>query len=715
MTPTFSHLHVHSHYSTMDGMAAISDLVARAEELGMPAIALTDHGNMMGAVELLKACEKTSVKPIIGCEVFCTEKKWHLVLLAKNTMGYYNLVKIVSSGYHHMKGYKPIVDLATIEQYHEGLICLSGCIGGEVPQKILEAQKIKPVSVCGYMGKALLFQRAEEALLWYKRVFGEDYYVEIQRHETHRPGGDPKTFELQSQINPELIQLAHKHGIKVVATNDSHYVNESEADAHDAMLVRHYHLDANDPNRFRFTKQEWLKSEEEMAAIFSDMPEVLSCTQEVVNKIGYYNIKSKPLIPDFPKLELFDTPEAELDTLIIMGASKYYEDYEEELSPIRERLHREYDLIVSKGWTNYFLIAYDLVREARARDIQLSMGRGAAVGSLVCYCLGITQVDPIKYGLLSERFINDYIYFPLLDIDVEDCRRMELVEYLRKKYGTDCVAHVRTISHNLRDPREIRAVGVHACSIVLAPSALEDFVPMMTVIDRETKKPVWITQYSATDLQSVGMVRINILGYQRLSTLREQAEKLDMDLESIPLNDKSTLELFARGETDGVSLFELEELRVCLRRLHPDSFEELVFLNSTWRPGVLEQIDAYIRRKNGEEPVDYILPFLEDILGETKGLLIYQEQMMQIAKRVGGFSADSSDYLRCLLSRSSHPHLNDLHNQFMKGAEYNGYPLDKAEQIWQQYILPVRYTMNKSHMVASTMISYYEAYFRAHE
>ena len=502
----FTHLHVHSHYSLLDGLSKVDEIVDKCINTGMNAVALTDHGNMYGIKDLLDYCkginkarkadaeangtEFVPFKPIVGTEAYCARRGrhsmnddkavnaegrtyvidrsgWHLILLAKNIVGYHNLCRLVSHGFMSDAFYHtPRIDKELLEKWHEGIICSSACLGGELPQKILGAQtasrcdlRAQTASRCDLRAQIEqgVFAEAEETVKWFKSLFGEDYYIELQRHETQKPGADVEVYERQKQVNPVLIELAHKYNVKLIATNDSHFVNEEDAEAHDRLICLSTNHFVNDVNRMHYTKQEWLKTPAEMEAIFSDIPEALANTQEIVDKVEIYDIDHDPIMPkfdipasfgkeeDYPDRLAFES--AYLRHLTMQGAlERYGQERLENDEELKERIEFELNTIISMGFPGYFLIVMDFIRAAREElDVSVGPGRGSAAGSVVAYCLKITDLDPLKYDLLFERFLNpDRISLPDIDTDFEDCGRGKVLDYVSRKYGETHVAHIVT-------------------------------------------------------------------------------------------------------------------------------------------------------------------------------------------------------------------------------------------------------------------------------
>lgn len=623
----FVHLHVHSEYSTLDGASKISALVDKAIADGMPAVAITDHGNMFGMKEFfnyvckknakhedaikdikkrlselenqeeneeqieqlkneLAETEKKKFKPIIGCEVYVAantrhEKKgkenasgYHLVLLAKNKTGYHNLVKMVSLGYIEGFYYKPRIDRELLELYHEGIVASSACLGGEVPQMLMHGTP----------------EEVEEVVLWYKNLFGDDYYLELQRHKSNDPNSARDVYEHQKIVNVQLLELAKKHNIKLIATNDSHFTNEEEAEAHDRLLCISTNADVNDPNRMRYTKQEWFKTQAEMGEVFADIPEVLTNTLEIADKVEFYDINSAPIMPDFPLPEGFSDADDYLKHLTYKGAEKRYPELTEEA---KERIDFELGTIQRMGYPGYFLIVQDFIAWARDHGVAVGPGRGSAAGSVVAYCLGITDIDPLKYDLLFERFLNpDRISMPDIDIDFDDDGRARVLEYVENKYGKEKVAHIVTFGtmaaksaikdvgrvqklplaetdrlsklidelprdvkvsiknaiDNLPAMREaaestdplmsdtlkyaqmlegtVRNTGVHACGVVIGKDDLYNYIPISTAYDKETKQDMLVSQYEGTVIEEVGMLKMDFLGLRTLSIIKDALDNI---------------------------------------------------------------------------------------------------------------------------------------------------------------------------------------------
>ena len=694
--------------------------------------------------------------------------------------------------------YTPRIDRELLEQYHEGIICSSACLGGELPQKILEG-----LAHNGNMSEA------EETVQWFKNLFGEDYYIEIQRHETQKPGGDQEVYERQKQVNPILIELARKYNVKIIATNDSHFVNEEDAEAHDRLICLSTNHFVNDVNRMHYTKQEWLKTPEEMAEIFSDIPEALENTQEIVDKIEIYDIDHGPIMPkfdipaDFGKEE--DYPDrlafesAYLRHLTMEGAlQRYGKERLETDEVLKERIEFELNTIISMGFPGYFLIVMDFIRAAREElDVSVGPGRGSAAGSVVAYCLKITDLDPLKYDLLFERFLNpDRISLPDIDTDFEDCGRGKVLDYVSRKYGETHVAHIVTYGKmatksaladvgrvqqiplprvnelkslipdrefpgnikdengkspkvNLRncyrfidelkrefetgDPNTrsmleyaarlegtIRQVGVHACGVIIGADDLTNFAPLSSVEDKNSKKRVLVTEYDGHVVESVGLIKMDFLGLITLTIIKEclrnikKARGIDIDIDHIPLDDELTYKLFQEGRTVAVFQFESGGMQKYLRELKPTVIGDLIAMNALYRPGPMDYIPQFIRRKQGVEPVTYDIPVMEKYLKDTYGVTVYQEQVMLLSRLLANFTRGESDKLRKAMGKKQMTVLQALKGKFMDGGKANGHDPKVLGKIWADWEKFASYAFNKSHAACYSWLAYQTGYLKAH-
>ncbi|MBQ8856129.1 MAG: DNA polymerase III subunit alpha [Bacteroidales bacterium] len=824
---SFVHLHVHTQYSILDGQASIASLFERAKELGMPALAITDHGNMYGVKEFLKVAKKfPEVKPIVGCEIYVTRhydhklkdkdhrSYYHLILLAKNYEGYRNLMKIVSTGHIEGKYYeKPRVSHEVVEKYAEGLVCCSACIAGEIPRAIIAGD----------------MKGAEEAVMWHKRVFGSDYYLEVQEHKTQVPGQSQEVYERQVVANEGIFALAEKTGTKVVATNDVHFTRKEDGPAHDRLICLTTNVFVDDPNRMRYTQQEYLKSEEEMLDIFYKHPETLANTLEVADKIEVYKIDKEPILPKFDlpedflkdidsylekykeiidegrcdkngteRGEEFCRSVAYLCHLTYKGAQWRYGDNmtEEQV----ERIEFELKTICKMGFPDYFLIVQDFIAAARSEGISVGPGRGSAAGSAVAYCLKITNIDPIKYDLLFERFLNpDRINMPDVDIDFDDDGRYRVFQYIEEKYGKDHISHVITYgtmaaksaikdvarvsrlpidesnrltklvpdrpfeatitdadgkkvtkefkpklgnclkygelrtelengTEQIREVLEyagklegcIRQTGVHACAMIIGRGNLTEYIPISIANDKLTGEEVWVSQYDGHYIEEVGMLKMDFLGLRTLSIIKECQANIkkrwgvEFDIEKIPIDDKETYELYSRGDTTSVFQFESPGMKEWLIKLQPTRFEDLIAMNALYRPGPMDYIPDFVERKQGRQPILYDLPEMEDILQDTYGITVYQEQVMLLSRKLANFTRGQADTLRKAMGKKIIDLLNSLKDLFLEGGQKNGHPKETLEKIWADWEKFAAYAFNKSHATCYAWVSYQTGWLKAH-
>ncbi len=761
----FTHLHVHTQFSILDGASTVDVLIDKTARLGMKALAITDHGNMFGVLPFVSEAKKRGIKPVIGCEVYVAdgsrfEKKgkedrsgFHLILLAKNFEGYKNLSRLCSLGYLEGFYYTPRVDKELLEKYSEGLIATSACIGGEIPSTILEKglEKTRPV--------------VEE----YIKIFKDDFYLELQRH------GLPE----QEPLNRDLLILAEKYNVKVVAANDCHFINANDAKAHDILICLQTGKDLDDDSRMKYTGQEYLKSPEEMAELFKDIPEAIANTREIIDKIEDYDITTKDIhLPVFPLPDGFKSEDEYLRHLAYDGAKKLYK----EITPdIKKRLDTELKVISDMGYPGYFLIVQDLINEARKQGVSVGPGRGSAAGSAVAYCTGITAIDPIKYNLLFERFLNpERVSMPDIDIDFDDEEREKVLEYVTKKYGRDKVAQIVTFGtmaarSSIRDVARVmklplpeadrlaklvpekpgtkleksfkeipelvkelnnsknpliketlryatvlegvnRHTGVHACGVIIGPTNLIDCVPLSTSKDSELP----VTQYEGKLVESVGMLKMDFLGLKTLSIIKDAVKNIktrhnkSIDIENVPLDDVETFKLYQRGDTIGTFQFESEGMRNYLKELKPTNIEDLVAMNALYRPGPMDFIPTYIKRKHGKEKVEYPHPWLEDILKPTYGIMVYQEQIMQAAEIMAGYSLGAADILRRAMGKKKVEEMEEQKSVFVKGAIEKGVEKKSAEQIFHVIEKFAQYGFNRSHSAAYSIVAYRTAYLKAH-
>lgn len=858
----FTHLHVHSHYSILDGMSKVNELVDKCLRCGMKSLALTDHGNMFGIKEFSDYCEKVNgklkekgeplFKPIFGIEAYCApvsigkrdgrpDRGWHLILLAKNRKGYENLCKLSSIAYIDGFYYNPRIDHSLLEQYKEGLIVSSACLGGEIPQKIMKND------IAG----------AEESVQWFKKLFGDDFYIELQRHKTDKPLGDREVYERQVEVNKVLLELAKKYNIKVIATNDVHFVEEEHGEAHDRLICVSTAKDFDDATRMHYTKQEWLKTPEEMYEIFKDVPEAITNTQEIVDKVEVYSLKRDPIMPAFAIPEDFGTVEeyrkkfseedlfneftrdengrevmsrekAEDKIKKLGGYDKLYRikleaDYLAKLtwegaekrygSPIpddiKERIIFELHVMKTMGFPGYFLIVQDYIRGAREElDVMVGPGRGSAAGSVVAYCLKITDLDPLKYDLLFERFLNpDRISLPDIDVDFEDCGRERVLQWVTEKYGREKVAHIITygvmatksavadVARVQRLPLELvnkiksfipekefddsvvkpdekgkkppvtmancikyipeikayaestdpkvssmmtyaaelegtnRQIGMHACGVIIGADDLTKFAPLCTVKDKKTQNDVVVTQYDGHVVEDVGLIKMDFLGLSTLTIIRDaisnvkKTHGIDIDIDSIPIDDELTYELYSEGNTIATFQFESPRMRKYLRELKPTVIGDIIAMNALYRPGPMDNIPDFIARKQGKQPITYDFKCMEKYLKDTYGICVYQEQVMLLSRELADFTRGESDTLRKAMGKKQLAKMEELYGKFMKqGVEKltvtENLPQDEVEsrlkKIWEEWKKFASYAFNKSHAACYSWVAYQTAYLKAH-
>ena len=768
----FAHLHVHTQYSILDGASNIPLLIERAKELGMEALAITDHGNMFGVKEFHNAAVKKGIKPIIGCEIYVAKRSIadvsgkedrsgdHLILLAKNLTGYHNLVKLVSTAWIKGFYYKPRIDKELLAKHSEGIIASSACLAGEIPDEILNG------TMAG----------AEAVLQSYLDMFGEDFYLEVQRHETYDPDADSTAFPLQQKVIASLVKLAAKFNVKIIATNDVHFINAEDAEAHDRLICINTAKDIDDPNRLRYSKQEYLKSEEEMLKIFSDIPDVVENTAELVGKIEKYKLDHDPIMPEFEIPEGYTSKDEYLRYLTYEGAKKRWETLTSEHT---DRIDFELETIAKMGFPGYFLIVQDFLNAARDMGVSVGPGRGSAAGSVVAYCLKITDIDPLKYGLLFERFLNvDRISMPDIDIDFDEDGRESVLQYVVNKYGHDKVAHIITFGSmaakmairdvarvqklplpdadrlaklvperpgvtladayaevpELAKEREssnkliaqtlkyaavlegsVRQTGVHACGIIIGKDALDNYIPLSTAKDTN----LYVTQYDGSHVESVGLLKMDFLGLKTLSIIKDALENIkksrgiDIDIDAIPLDDKITFELFSNGETTGIFQFESTGMKRYLRELKPNRFEDLIAMNALYRPGPMEYIPKFIRRKHGLEKIDYPLPAMEKYLDDSYGITVYQEQVMLLSQELGGFTKGEADSLRKAMGKKKKSIMDEMKVKFLEGSSKKGYHETIINKIWQDWEAFAQYAFNKSHSTCYALIAYQTGYLKA--
>ena len=818
----FIHLHVHTQFSVLDGQASVPALVDKAIADGMTRLAITDHGNMFGIKEFfnyvkkkngkikdeIKEAEKAIAKareenddetvaqnealiaklnekifkPIFGCEMYVALKSLHehvdkkdtgrhLIVLAKNETGYHNLIKIVSQAWTEGFYSHPRTDKEALYNHREGLIVCSACLGGEIP-RLIQAGEI---------------EEAERQVKWFKDTFGDDYYIELQRHKTNKPGGNTDTYEVQERVNPELIRIARKYDIKIIATNDVHFVNEEDAEAHDRLICVSTNKFLTDEKRMRYTKQEWMKTQAEMNEVWADLPEALTNTLEILDKVTTYTIDHKPILPNFPLPEGFNDNDEYLRYLTYEGAKRRWGEPNEEQ---RERLDFELDTIKNMGFPGYFLIVQDFIRAGRERGVSIGPGRGSAAGSAVAYCLDITQIDPIKYDLLFERFLNpDRISLPDIDIDFDDDGRADVLKYVTEKYGAEKVARIITygtmaaksaikdvarieqlplaesnrltklipkhmpevngkelkptlkncyeyvndfkaelgsnnplVVETLRYAKElegnVRNTGVHACGVIIGRDDITDWVPVSTATDKDGTK-LLVTQYEGSVIEDTGLIKMDFLGLKTLSIIKEAIANIkltrgiDVDIDTIPIDDPKTYQLYCEGRTTGTFQFETAGMQKYLRELQPSVFEDLIAMNALYRPGPMDYIPDFIARKHGKSPIVYDIPVMEQYLKDTYGVTVYQEQVMLLSRLLANFTRGESDTLRKAMGKKLIDKMNALKAKFLEGGQANGHKPEILEKIWADWEKFASYAFNKSHATCYSWVAFQTAYLKA--
>jgi len=771
---TFTHLHVHTQFSVLDGLSDIDEMLDKAKKDGMEAVAITDHGYMYGVKKFHDAALRADLKPIIGCEVYVARRGlhkkeskidgsgWHLVLLAKNLQGYHNLVKMVSIASIDGFYYKPRIDKDLLRKYSKDIIALSACLGGEIPQKIINDGE----------------EKAEEALLEYKDIFGEDFYLELQRHPTGDPEIDKNVFDDQVYVNNVLLKFAEKHDIKVVATNDSHFINASDAGAHDRLICIGTAKDLDDPNRMRYTKQEWFKTQAEMYEVFADVPQALKNTKEIADKVEVYGLNKDPIMPEFVIPEEFGNADDYLKHITYLGAEKRYPEVTDD---IRSRIDFELETIKKMGFPDYFLIVWDFLVAARDMGVIVGPGRGSAAGSVVSYSLRITDIDPLKYNLLFERFLNpDRISMPDIDIDFDDDGRDKILAWVRDKYGVNCVAHLITfgtmaakmairdvarvqrlhlseadrlakmvpdtpgitLNKAMKENPElkkeleegkpevssvlknaitlegsVRNTGTHACGIIISKNDLNNYIPVTSVKDSVL---TYATQIDGKYIESVGLLKMDFLGLKTLSIIKDTVENIRkskgdiIDIEKIPFDDELTYNLFSKGDTVALFQFESDGMRKHLKDLKPTRFEDLIAMVALYRPGPMAYIPNFIDRKHGKEKIEYDFPEMQEDLEETYGITVYQEQVMLLSRKLAGFTRGQSDSLRKAMGKKKIAEMEKLKVKFIEGCENNNLDIAKVEKVWKDWEAFASYAFNKSHATCYAHLAYQTAYLKAH-
>ena len=798
----FAHLHNHSQFSVLQSTASIQDLVNAAAKHEMNAVALTDRGNMMGAFHFVSAVEKFNksleedqqhkkIKPIIGCEFFVCEDRlnksqkdngYQVVFLAKNKAGYHNLAKMASIAYTEGFYYVPRIDKEVVSRYKDDLIVLTGNLYGEVPNKLLNVGE----------------KQAEEALLWWKQEFPDDLYIEIVRHGQ----------EDEDRVNPALITLARKHDLPLVACNDTYYIDQEDANAHDILLcVKDGEKQATPIGRgrgYRYglpNQEYYFKGADAMKKLFADLPEAIENVARIVDQIEPYTLAREVLLPKFDIPEQFQVAEDETDGgkrgenkylrhLTYEGAKKRYQEITPE---IEERLDFELDVIANTGYPGYFLIVQDFIAEARNMDVSVGPGRGSAAGSAVAYCLGITNIDPIKYDLLFERFLNpDRVSMPDIDIDFDDEGRGRVMDYVIQKYGANQVAQIITYGtmaakSSIRDTARVldlplgdadriakliptmgklgkifnmeasklkqsfradelqkvnellnlsegedleaqtinqarmlegslRNTGIHACGVIITPDDITNFVPVATAKDSE----LYVTQFDNAVVESAGLLKMDFLGLKTLTLIKDTVKlvkikhNVDLDPDNFPLDDEKTYELFQRGETVGIFQYESVGMQKHMKDLKPTVFDDLIAMNALYRPGPMEYIPSFIRRKHGQEEITYDLPDMEEYLKETYGITVYQEQVMLLSQKLANFTKGEADVLRKAMGKKQKAVLDKMKPKFLEQAASNGHDKEMLEKVWKDWEAFASYAFNKSHSTCYAWIAYQTAYLKAH-
>ena len=873
----FVHLHVHTHYSLLDGMSKVPDIVDKAIGNGMKGIALTDHGNMFGIKELFDYCQKVNgkrkkeglepFKPILGCEMYVARRNKeqmsekidhsgnHLIVLAKNKNGYKNLIRLVSRSW--VDGYylRPRTDKKDLKEMHEDLIVCSACLAGEPQEYLRRALRQEKFAASETRTPEELFQLADEAVKWYKETFGDDYYMELMRHPSV---SEPAVYEQQKAIEPYLIELAKKYNVKLICSNDSHFLNEDDAAAHEILLCLSTGKKLSEPH-MKYSGQEWLKTKEEMNSLFSDIPEALSNTVEILDKVEMYDLDSAPIMPFYPIPEDFGTEEEwrkmfseddlfrefttdeygknplseeegkkkisrlggyeklyrikfEADYLAKLayeGASRLYgKDYKtadgkamqaDDFSAwaaehgirkeVDERIRFELHIMKTMGFPGYFLIVQDFINSARNElDVWVGPGRGSAAGSVVAYCLGITKLDPLEYDLLFERFLNpDRISLPDIDTDFDDDGRGKVLQWVMEKYGKENCAHIitygsmaaknalkdvarveniplpvvngwckamperlpegmkpklinyiketrelqeaqasvkqeerDTITNALRLEGTVRGSGIHACGFIICRDPIEEHVPVSTAADPDFPEiKTAVTQYDGHVIESTGLIKMDFLGLKTLSEQKECCKNIklnrgiDIDLDNIPIDDAKTYELYQRGQTIGTFQFESAGMQKYLRELHPTVFADLIAMNALYRPGPMDYIPSFIKRKNGREPITYDIDCMEKYLKDTYGITVYQEQVMLLSRQLANFTRGQSDALRKAMGKKKKDIVDQMKPMFIEGGTKNGHDPKILEKIWADWEKFASYAFNKSHAACYSWVAYQTAYLKA--
>lgn len=810
--PEFIHLHSHTQYSLLDGAASISSMYKKAAKDGMKALTITDHGNMFGVFEFVAEAGKhklpdgSTVKPIVGCEFYLVadrhvqsftkdkkDKRYHQLLIAKNADGYKNLMKMCSLGYiEGLYGKYPRIDKELILQYHDNLIATTCCLGAEVPQAILRHGE----------------EEARKVFEWWLNIFGEDYYIELQRHGMTE----------QDKVNEVLLRWSKEYNVKVIATNDSHYVDQQDSNAHDILLCINTGEKQSTPTMKEFTDDDasvkgkrfaffndqfYFKTQAEMSNLFKDVPQAVENTLDIYHKVEHLKLKRDILLPNFPIPKEFQVHADDvlnqweyLKHLTFEGAHKRYKEITAE---VEERINFELNTIKMMGFPGYFLIVADFIKAGRDLGVLIGPGRGSAAGSVVAYCVGITNIDPIAYNLLFERFLNpDRKSMPDIDTDFDDEGRDKVIDYVVKKYGKNQVAQIVTYStmaakvsikdvarvldlplseslmltklvpdkpgielerilhapldgdkslkekealssEELDDVKKLRAfydsdsleskvlheaeileggmrgTGVHAAGIIIAPKDLTEIIPIAT--SKETD--LYLTQYEGKVIEDAGVIKMDFLGLKTLTIIRdalqliEQNHGVKIDIDNIPLTDKKTFELYQKAETNGTFQFESAGMQKYLKELKPDKFDDLIAMNALYRPGPIAYIPNYIARKHGKEKIVYDLIEMEEYLKDTYGITVYQEQVMLLSQKLGGFTKGDADVLRKAMGKKDRATLDKMKGKFIDGAKAKSLDEKKLEKIWTDWEAFAQYAFNKSHSTCYAFVAFQTAYLKA--
>jgi len=802
----FSHLHVHTQFSLLDGAADISSLYKKAVKDKMPALAITDHGNMFGAFKFVAEAAKyntkenpDTIKPIVGCEFYLVENRhklqftkddkdvrYHQLFLAKNAEGYQNLIKLCSLGYiEGLYGKYPRIDKELVKQYSKGLIATTCCLGASVPRTILKKGE----------------EAGEKEFQWWLDVFGEDYYIEIQRH------GIPD----QDKVNEVLVQFAQKYNVKIIASNDSHYVDQDNSNAHDILLCINTGEKQSTPTMKDFSEDEtmmrgrrfaffndqfYFKTTDEMSKLFADLPASIDNTNEIVGKVETLKLKQDILLPNFVvPAEYLDMDDYLRDMTFKGAKERYYE-----LTPeIEDRLNFELNTVKIMGFAGYFLIVADFIKAGRDMGVFIGPGRGSAAGSAVAYCIGITNIDPIKYNLLFERFLNpDRKSMPDIDTDFDDVGRQKVIDYVVEKYGKNQVAQIVTygtmaakmsikdvarvldlplqesnalaklvpdkpgieLNRILKAPLDgeksltekeglraedldlvkqlrviyegkdlrsqvlkealilegsVRNTGIHAAGIIIAPKDLSEIIPVAT--SKETD--LLITQFDGRVIEDAGVIKMDFLGLKTLTIIRDalrlikQNHGIEIDIDTIPLDDEKTLAMYQRGETNGTFQFESVGMQKHLRDLKPDKFEDLIAMNALFRPGPIAYIPKFINRKHGREAVTYDLDASKEFLEETYGITVYQEQVMLLSQKLANFTKGEADTLRKAMGKKQKDVLDKMKSKFIDGCVANGHDKKVSEKVWSDWEAFASYAFNKSHSTCYAFVAFQTGYLKA--